>query len=121
LLVAAQNSIDGDKGVRGTFERHAYSWKHVTSMWHLGHSSPVHRLPPNSSPYDIRRSALLLVAALLPHRHLEKNLYKTFVGTDCEAPLQLGESQRGSGRTKHGLGILCQITHALAQFGSVWR
>jgi hypothetical protein len=49
------------------------------------------------------------------------NLYKTLVGADCEAPFQFGEIQRVNGRTQYGLSILCQITHALAQFGSVWR
>jgi hypothetical protein len=50
-----------------------------------------------------------------------ENLYEILVGADCEAPFQLGEIQRGNGRTQFGLSILCQITHALAQFGSAWR
>jgi hypothetical protein len=41
-----------------------------------------------------------------------ENLYKTLVGADCEAPFQLGDIQRGNGRTQYGLSILCQITHA---------
>jgi hypothetical protein len=49
------------------------------------------------------------------------NLYKTLVGADCEGPFQLGEIQRGSGWTQRCSGTLRQITHALAQFGSMWR
>jgi hypothetical protein len=50
-----------------------------------------------------------------------EDLYKPLVGANCESPFQLGEIQRGSDGTQHGLSILCQITHAFAKFGSVRR
>jgi hypothetical protein len=49
------------------------------------------------------------------------NLYKTLVGANCEGPFQLGEIQRGNDGTQHRLSILCQITHAFAELGSVRR
>jgi hypothetical protein len=49
-----------------------------------------------------------------------ENLYKTLVGTDCEAPFQLGEVKTVDDRTQHGMSILGQLMHSIAQVGSVW-